>query len=279
MEQEDYIESQFERIETDGSILNQKAYIKRDMIVTGIFETYSIYWDKGYHLISNAFITEGTGEDLIEKGYYLTKEIDASAYKTPKHLFIDTKLEVKDFYDKYSEEFEKLKINSFLHSQTEYETENTLTFGILLSVFIATMLTVFLIYFTQMKRRARRIALQKSIGATNGQIGKLFFWELFYILTMTIPIGIVSGISIGKIILFITNKYGKTKLNFHIDYRLTGLGVSIGILAIFISMLVPIIISMKIPLTGTISEPPKRKRALFRIEKGKIKSKELGIHK
>jgi len=154
-----------------------------------------------------------------------------------------------------------------------------LTYGILLSIFLATVFSVFLIYFTQMKRRSRRIALLKSIGATNGQVGKLLFWEICYLLIVTIPIGIVGGIGLGKIILNVSNKYGKTELDFYFDIRLTALGELIGIAAIFISILVPMIKSVKIPLTGTISEPTRKQSFLKKIKRDTIKTKEMNPKK
>ncbi|MDR7857740.1 ABC transporter permease [Tissierella sp.] len=262
-----------------GTMINQKAYIVRFMTVTGIFQTYSNLWDSGQYSVANAFITEHTGRQLIEKGYFLTKELDTSNYETAYHLFINTKLSPEKFYNTYSDDFEKLRVNSYLHSDIEGSTENILVYGILLSVFVATIFIVFLIYFTQMKRRTRRIALLKSIGATNDQIGKLLLWEVLYILIMTIPIGVAGGIGVGRIVLLITNKYGKTQLNFHVDYGLTLLGVLIGILAIFISMIAPMIMSMKIPLTGTISEPPRRKSILMKFKNDKSKSKDLNPKK
>ncbi len=245
--------TQFENTTKQGSITSQKAYITRDMVVTGIVQTYSNLWDKSHYSVANAFITENTAKYLIEDGYLLSKEADTSMFKTPYNLFIDTKLSPEDFSNKYKDDFQKLRINSYLYSEIEGSTENTLAYDILLSVFLATIFSVFLIYFTQMRRRTRRIALLKSIGATNDQIGKLLFLEVCYLLVITIPIGVVSGIGIGKLVLFIINKYGETELNFHIDYRLTALGVLIGVLAIFISMSASMIMSMKIPLIGTIS--------------------------
>ncbi|MDR7857738.1 ABC transporter permease [Tissierella sp.] len=245
-----------------GSILSQKHYITRNMVVTGIVQTYSNIWDKGYHPVANAFITEDTGKLLIEDGYFLSEVVDNSSYKTPYNLFIDTKLVPENFSNKYIDEFEKLMLNSYLHSDTEDSTEVTMTYGILLAVFIATIISVFLIYFTQIRRRARRIALLKSIGATNGQIVKLILWEVCNLLIILIPIGVAAGMELGKLVLGMTNKHGRTELNFHVDYRLMTLGVLVGCIAIFIGILAPMIISLKIPLIGTISELPRRKKTL-----------------
>jgi ABC-type lipoprotein release transport system permease subunit len=252
-----------------GSILRQKHYITRNMVVTGIVQTYSNIWDKGYHPVANAFITEDTGKHLIEDGYFLSEVVDNRSYKTPYNLFIDTKLAPESFSNKYIDKFERLMLNSHLHSDTEDSTETTLTYGILLAVFMATIISVFLIYFTQMKRRTRRIALLKSIGATNGQIIKLILWEVCNLLIILVPIGIVAGMELGKLVLYMTNKHGRTELNFHVDYRLMTLGILVGCIAIFIGILAPMIISLKIPLIGTISESPRRKKTL------KSKSKKI----
>jgi len=278
-EENDKPRDYFEEAEKFGSIVFQDVYITRNMKVTGIFQTYSNMWGSGQYSLPNAFITEEAGEYFIDKGYYLSKKVDGTKYKTLRHLFIDTKLSPEEFYNKYKGDFENLKINTNLYSDIGDSTESTLTYGILLSIFLATVFSVFLIYFTQMKRRSRRIALLKSIGATNDQIGKLLFWEVCYLLIATIPIGIVGGIGLGKVILNITNKYGKTKLDFHVDIGLTVLGVLVGIVAILISMLAPMIMSMKIPLTGTISEPPRKESFLKRIKKNRIKTREVKPNK
>ncbi|MDR7857741.1 ABC transporter permease [Tissierella sp.] len=258
----------FDDVPRYGGILNRRYSISRNMVITGIIQTYSDLWDRNNNTLPNSFITEETGRKFIEDGYLMSKVIKTGMYKTPYNLFIDTKLKVENFSNKYLDKFENLRINTYLHSDTEDSTEGTLTYSILLGIFIATVISVFLIYLIQIRRRSRRIALLKAIGATNNQIAKLILWEVINLLIIIIPIGIVAGMGLGKVALGIVNKYGKTELNYHIDYILMFLGILVGCIAVLIGILAPMILSMKIPLTGTIAQPPKRKKTLkARLEK------------
>lgn len=277
-EEGDYDPTQyFEDVPKYGTILRRQHFITRNMVVTGIIQTYSNMWDSNNNALANSFISEDTAEKFIEDGYFLSKVVSSRYYKTSYNLFIGTKLEAEDFYNKYMDKFENLSINSYLHSDTEDSTEGILTFGILLAVFVATVISVFLIYFIQIRRRSRRIALLKSIGATNTQIIKLILWEVINILLILIPIGIVAGMGLGKIVLEIMNKYRNTELNYYIDFVLVFLGILLGCIAIFIGLLAPMILAMKIPLTGTISQPPRRKKNLRIILEKLLSNKQINI--
>lgn len=257
------------------AMISQDAHITRNMVVTGIIQTYSNVWDIGDQPVANAFVTEDAGKKFIEEGYKLSKEIDASDYETPINIFIKSNIESKDFLEKHEDKFESLRRNTYAYPDITGTTESTLTYGILAAIFIATIFAVFQIYLTQTKRRTRRIALLKSIGAINGQIGKVLLWEVFYLLLICLPISIISGLGISRLVLYFMNKYGNTVLNFYIDYKLTGFGLGLGIFAVFLGMIAPMIMSMSVPLTGNISKPPKHKKTLV---KGKLKEKPANLN-
>lgn len=268
------IEDNIEKVKKDGTVFSRSAVITRDMVVSGIVQTYSNVWDLENYPVANSFVTEEAGRSFLENGFFKTEELDVSDYKVGSNYFIKSNLTADEFYNKYKDDYENLRKNSFAYPETEGSTEATLTYGILAFIFIATIFSVFQIYLTQMKRRTRKIALLKSIGATNKQVRGILVWEVIYLLAICIPISLIGGIIIVKLILMIMSSLGRGDLNFYIDYTLTALGLMVGIISVVIGMTIPMIKSMNVPLTGNISKPPKHKRT-FAKEKLKVKIKGL----
>ncbi|HEY8363803.1 MAG TPA: ABC transporter permease [Tissierellaceae bacterium] len=256
------------------SMISKYAHITRDMKVTGIIQNYSNLWDVGDSPVANAFVTEGAAKKFIEEGFLLTKNADVSDFRTAYDIFIGSSISSKEFYNKYKDEFEGLRRNTYAYPETSGSTESTLTYGILAAIFIATVFAVFQIYLTQTKRRTRRIALLKAIGAVNGQIIGMLLWETVYLLLITLPISLALGFGLSKLMILYMNKYGNTVINFHIDYRLTLTGIILGILSVFLGMIVPMIMSAKVPLTGSISTPPRKKPII----RAKLKKKTVDLN-
>lgn len=272
------VEDNIEKVKKDGTISSQSAVITRDMVVSGIIQTYSNVWDLESYPVANSFITEEAGKSFLEGGFYLTEELDVSEYKAPINYFIKSNLTADEFYNKHSNNFQNLRKNSFAYPETEGSTETTLTYGILAFIFIATIFSVFQIYLTQMKRRTRKIALLKSIGATNKQVRGILIWEVIYLLIFCIPISLIGGVLIVKLILLVMNNLGKGDLNFYIDYSLTLVGLAVGVISVVIGMTIPMIKSMNVPLTGNISKPPKHKKSFIKDkEKTRLKSSSMKV--
>ncbi len=268
------IEDNIEEVRSNGTVISKTALITRDMVVSGIMQTYSNVWDIDNYPVANSFITEEAGNTFLEQGFYRTEEIDVSEYTIPINYFIKSKLTAEEFYKNNEDSFKNLRKNSFAYPETEGSTEATLTYGILAFIFIATIFSVFQIYLTQMKRRTRKIALLKSIGATNKQVRGILVWEVIYLLIFCIPISIIGGVLIVKLIIMLMNNLGRGDLNFYINYTLTTIGLLIGIISVVVGMTVPIIKSMGVPLTGNISKSPKHKKSFA---KDKLKVKFEGI--
>lgn len=266
------VEDNIEKVKMDGTLFSQSAVITRDMVVSGIVQTYSNVWDLENYPVANSFVTEDAGKLFLDEGFFRTEELDVSEYKAPINYFIKLNLKSDEFYNKYKDDYENLRKNSFAYPETEGSTEATLTYGILAFIFIATIFSVFQIYLTQMKRRTRKIALLKSIGATNKQVRGILLWEVIYLLIFCIPISLIGGILIVKLILIIMNNLGRGDLNFYIDYSLTILGLVVGVISVVIGMTIPMIKSMNVPLTGNISKAPKHKKS-FAKDKEKIRLK------
>jgi len=149
--------------------------------------------------------------------------------------------------------------NTFSFPPNSGSTEYTLTLTILGIIFITTICAVFQIFLTQMKRRIRKIVLLKSIGATKQQITTMILWEGLYLLRSGIVFGVTAGFVITGTAIAAMNRFGGNAIHFYINYPLLIFGIAAGTAALFIGMLVPTIAAVKVPLVGTMSEPPKHK--------------------
>ena len=134
------------------------------------------------------------------------------------------------------------------------DTQATLTITVVGIIFITTACAVFQIFLTQIKRRTRKIALLKAVGATNGQIGGMLVWEGIYLLVIGLPLGAVIGFIVSYAAIFISNDVqAKQSIIFSVDPASLALGLVFGILALFIGMLIPMIIAIRTPLRGSMS--------------------------
>ncbi len=147
-----------------------------------------------------------------------------------------------------------LRINSLAYPEDVADTQATLTITVVGIIFITTACAVFQIFLTQIKRRTRKIALLKAVGATNGQIGGMLVWEGVYLLAVGLPLGAVIGFIVSYAAIFISNDVQANKsIIFSVDPASLALGLVFGILALFIGMLIPMIIAIRTPLRGSMS--------------------------
>lgn len=147
-----------------------------------------------------------------------------------------------------------LRINSLAYPEDVADTQATLTITVVGIIFITTACAVFQIFLTQIKRRTRKIALLKAVGATNGQIGGMLVWEGVYLLAVGLPLGAVIGFIVSYAAIFISNDVQASKsIIFSVDPASLALGLVFGILALFIGMLIPMIIAIRTPLRGSMS--------------------------
>lgn len=147
-----------------------------------------------------------------------------------------------------------LRINSLAYPEDVVDTQATLTITVVGIIFITTACAVFQIFLTQIKRRTRKIALLKAVGATNGQIGGMLVWEGVYLLAVGLPLGAIIGFIMSYAAIFISNDVQANKsIIFSVDPASLALGLVFGILALFIGMLIPMIIAIRTPLRGSMS--------------------------
>lgn len=195
---------------------------------------------------------------------------------------------IDEFSDDYLESAEnsnsKMDINTdnfrknrFSYQDDSLSTEYLLTITIVAIIFIATTLAIFQIFLTQMKRRAKKIVLLKSIGATNGQIIKMLLFEGLYLLRSGLLFGIPIGFGTAALVIFGMNYFGGRSIQFHVIPSFILLGLASGVVALFLGMAVPMIFAIRIPLVGTMSKPPKHKKIKHKSkEKGKIRRQTFG---
>lgn len=179
---------------------------------------------------------------------------------------------IGDLVKKVEVNTDNFRRNIFSYPEVTASTEHILTLAIIAVIFITTALAIFQIFLTQMKRRARKIVLLKSIGATNGQIVKMLFYEGVYLLRTGLIIGVPAGFGIAAAIIYGMNVIKGRGLQFHVMQDLLILGIVAGCLALFIGMAVPMIYAIRIPLVGTMSIPPKHKKIKHK-ENGDLKIK------
>lgn len=141
------------------------------------------------------------------------------------------------------------------------ETMGATIVGVIL---VITVCAVFQIFFTQLRRRTRKLTLLKSVGATNGQIFSLLAWECLYITAGSLLLGDALGFLIAWAV---TRTLSGTV--FYLDWSLFLVGQTCGILAVVVGMLLPSLRAMHTPLVGRM-EGKKRRHVRVRPMKKQI---------
>lgn len=112
-------------------------------------------------------------------------------------------------------------------------------------IVIITVCAVFQISFTQLRRRARRLTLLKSVGATNGQVFALLSWECVYVTVGSLLLGDALGVAVA---------WGVTRalegISFFLSWPLVLTGQVCGLLAVALGMLMPSVRAIHTPLVG-----------------------------
>ncbi|MBR2639521.1 MAG: FtsX-like permease family protein [Oscillospiraceae bacterium] len=266
---------------------------KRDIIihipftytVCGVVDTFSDRWDTGMLPLPSGFITSenydvyiGAQEKVVEKYYNFAfkpynKIVFLSSEKTsPRELWENCRIVLNSRLNEnrlitedsiYSPfDFSELRLNRFSYPSSSEGSGQTLTL-VTIILFITTVSAVFQIFFTQMRKRLRRIVLMKSIGAESRQIGQMLLWEFFYFWVSTLPVGTFFGLFGAHLTVFFLEKAQQRDIIYTIDPTILLFAVLAGTLALFIGMMIPSIMAIGVPLTGRTSRkkplaPPKK---------------------
>ena len=183
---------------------------KRDIIINipytytvcGVIDTFSDRWDTGMTALPSGFVTEenynvyiGAQKKVLENyrnfGFIPYKNLAflSSEKLSPRELWEECRMVINN--NLYAEneisadsvenphDLSVLRLNRFAYPSSSEGNGQTLTL-VTIILFITTVCAVFQIFFTQMRKRLRRIVLMKSIGAESSQIGRMLLWEFVY---------------------------------------------------------------------------------------------------
>lgn len=234
----------------------QAMELKREMTICGILEEYSSDWDTGTYEMPSALVSAETGHAFLEEGLYQLEPIKAAEYEVPQYLFFGEEIglvqgseDAKAFAATWGERF---RCNELAYPEGTQATEQVLTISILAFILVATLFSVFQIFLIQMRRRVRKLALIKAIGATNRQVAGLLFWEGCFLLVPGLLLGALlsAGVMTGAILLL--PRFTGGELLFACDGRMLAISVLGGCLAVVLGMCVPGTMALRVPLTGSI---------------------------
>ena len=275
---------------------------KRDIIINipftytvcGVVDTFSDRWDTGMLPLPSGFVTEenyniyiGAQKKTIEKydnfdfKPYYNLIFLSSENITPRELWekcrevLNRNLNENQLISEESiyspHDFCELRLNRYAYPSSSEGNGQTLTL-VTVILFVTTVSAVFQIFFTQMRKRLRRIILMKSIGAESGQIGLMLFWEFIYFWISTLPVGTLIGLGGAYITTFFLEKIQGRDIIYTIDPLIIFLALLSGTLALFIGMMIPSIMAIGVPLTGRTARkkplvPPKKevKQTFFNV--------------
>jgi len=148
------------------------------------------------------------------------------------------------------------RVNSFTYPFDQGTAYATLRLFMMIGLFVITQFAVFHIFFAQMKRRIRRIALMKAIGAENGQIVGMLLWEGVFLLWIALPVGTLLGAGLSYMAVRLIG--ASSQIRFSVDAGPVLAGIACVITAVLIGMTVSILQAVRVPLTGSLENGPVR---------------------
>ena len=160
-----------------------------------------------------------------------------------------------------------IRLNRYAYPENLTDSKAAMMTAIIAVIFATTVCAVFQIYLTQIKRRTRKLALMKAVGATNGQIASILLYEGIIVTLIALPIGVGLGLALSYGVLYLVNTIRATDpLMFSIDLPSVILGICACLAGLFLGMLVPLLVALKIPLRGSISAETSLETAEVRVK-------------
>ncbi|MDO4568286.1 MAG: ABC transporter permease [Clostridia bacterium] len=195
-----------------------------------------------------------TGNDGVTRSF-LHLVSDSSKYSTGELVFPDAQSVVDEgVHYPYVENTLPLRINRLAYPDGSADAKAAMMLSVIGVIFATTVCSVFQIFLTQVKRRSRKLALMKSVGADNAQVASLLLCEGLIVLIIALPAGAALGglLSYGAVALANALRDG-APIVFQIDPVSTGIGLAASVLGLFVGMLAPLIIAVRTPLRGSVS--------------------------
>ena len=189
-------------------------------------------------------------EDFIENDF----SVSGMKITNPNHVFASGENEQGDY--------DPIMVNCFAYPSST-EGNGKVLILVTLILFVTTVCSVFQIFFTQVRKRLRRVVLMKAIGAENGQIAKMYFWEFFIFWISTLPIGIIFGLCGAFLSAKALEGFQNREIIFSVDPVVFAFSLIAGTIALALGMVVPVIMAVGVPLTGRTAHkktfaPPKK---------------------
>ncbi|MBR6658130.1 MAG: FtsX-like permease family protein [Oscillospiraceae bacterium] len=189
-------------------------------------------------------------EDFINRDF----SVAGMKITNPNHVFTSGENEQGDY--------DPIMVNRFAYPSST-EGNGKVLILVTLILFVTTVCSVFQIFFTQVRKRLRRVVLMKSIGAENKQIAKMYFWEFFIFWISTLPIGIIFGLGGAFLSAKALEGFQNREIIFSVDPVVFVLSLVAGTVALALGMVVPVIMAVGVPLTGRTAHkkpfaPPKK---------------------
>lgn len=142
-----------------------------------------------------------------------------------------------------------LRFNRFAFPSSSEGSGQTLRL-VTVILFVTTVSAVFQIFFSQMRRRLRRIVLMKSMGAESRQIGQMLGWEFLYFWLTAMPAGALLGLGSAWLSVRILSLAQGRQVFLSLDAPTLLFALTAGSLALLLGMLIPIVMAVGVPLTG-----------------------------
>ena len=278
-----------EAIQENGLLYDQKIEVNGTFKICGVIQSYSGFWDVGGFQLPGLFLAE-PGAQEIENAIRQCTLKDLSDFTFPNDVFLYAERSRERLYMELKEDYESetpnmadslraFRKNTYAYPGVSADNGYLITILVIIVIFIVSFCAVLQIFLTQMKRRVRKIALLKSIGATNRQVFFILFWEGVYLLIGSMPIGTAVGRAAGYFGVLLLNTAAGMELVFYFHPLLLLGGVLLGCLALVAGMAVPMIKALHVPLIGTISVTSKKKRRIREkaVDSGDAKRKPLSF--
>lgn len=226
-------------------IRHEVALIRR-VTLSGIIEDYHSMWDGPTNLYPNAFISEQTGSALLDEGLFKSDIPDNQNYEIFSFVFVDQ--EQPALVDPPSNYFE----NRLSKDAASGISEDLISSVLLLVFALITGFSVFQISLVQLKKRQRKFALMRSVGATLSQIRRIMSWEAVYLLLLSLPVGTIAGFIAARLIIWANNAMTGETAAMTLQPLWIILGIGATLLASLIGLFLPLRHLERIPLRGQV---------------------------
>lgn len=225
--------------------LSQEAVMLRHMTIVGIIQDYHTMWDGPIHLYPTAFVTPQTGAALLDDALGQSRLESNRAHVAGHHIFLLDE-------DHPAGEGETYFINQLAKDAASGISEDLISRVLLLVFGLITGFSIFQISLVQLKKRQRKFALMRSIGATLSQIRRLMIWEAIIVLLIALPLGILLGFGVAWVLIRLNNQL----MNDQVQLVFEGLWLIIGLVVTLIASLIGLFSPLRrledIPLRGQI---------------------------